>query len=209
MQAVIEGDAQVWHFGRLAADWGNPYSARVDLLSAIYWVSREAAGPILETGSGLSTLILGAAARIAGQTVHVLEHDPDHYRTVVEALKRYGLGNVRVHYAPIGRCWHNYNRQTCLWYSLTEDQMDELPKSFAVAFCDGPQQRFGREGLFKMLGKRVADAKIIMDDAGTDKIAIEALNEWSGKQGRDKAHIVKDGERHFAVSIPPKISSAA
>jgi hypothetical protein len=197
-------------FMGLHTDWGNEYAACPALLQAIYWMAREADGPILETGSGLSTIVLGIAAKFSGQDVHALEHDPDHYRRTVDVLKRYGLGNVRLHYAPMQPQPYDDNRRSCLWYKIPDD----FPDHFALVLCDGPQQRFGRDGLYKLLSSRIEGAKIVMDDADTDEIAAAALRKWSGARGNSFTKM--DGDeygsgRSIAVSIPPapKLRSAA
>jgi predicted O-methyltransferase YrrM len=200
IDALRAGNPMTAHFGRLYADWGNQYAAPPDLQSAIYWVAREAKGPILETGSGLSTLILGIAAEAAGVQVHALEHEPDYYRSTMAALKRHGIKNVRLHYAPLRV--HPYQRDddgkvhTCLWYEIPHD----LPAEFSMVLCDGPQQRFGRAGLFKVIPERTAGAKILMDDAeNMEKDAtLAAISQRTGR----KFNVVRSGMRAFAVSLP-------
>lgn len=197
IQSLKAGNPHTWDFARLFADWGNHFAAKPDLQSAMYWIAREATGPILETGSGLSTIILGIAAQIAGVTVHALEHDPDHYRATMKAIKLNGLNDrqVRLHYAPLKR--HEYEPgKTCLWYTIPEG----LPEEFAMVLCDGPQQRFGRDGVFKIIPERVKNAKLVLDDAANME-ASKLLDAISQRTGR-KFNLVNGGERAFAVSIP-------
>lgn len=202
VEALRGGHPMTAHFGRLVADWGNQYAAMPDLQSAIYWIAKEATGPIIETGSGLSTLVLGIAAQHADVTVHALEHDPDYYRSTIALLKQYGIRNVRLHYAPLER--HEYEPgKTCLWYRVPED----LPQQFAMVLCDGPQQRFGREGLFKLIPERIAGAKIVMDDAA-NLAKSQALDRISQRTGRT-FNIVDSGQRSFAVSLPVNAQRAA
>ena len=73
LQAIHEGAAQLRHFEELVQEWGNPQWSVDHVFAAVLVdLAREATGPILECGSGLSTLILAAAT---DQPIHVLEHD--------------------------------------------------------------------------------------------------------------------------------------
>lgn len=56
----------------------------------------SADGPILEWGSGLSTVLLGLAAQRQGNTVWSLEHDPLWAGRVASTLDRYGVTSVRL-----------------------------------------------------------------------------------------------------------------
>jgi hypothetical protein len=184
------------HFTVMHTDWGNKFAAPPEMLAAAYLMALEADGPLLETGSGLSTIVLGLAAEKAGVNVHALEHDPDYYRRTIAALKRYNLVNVRLHYAPLR------NHGDCLWYEVPAD----LPERFALVLCDGPQRRFGRRGLFSQLGDRIADAKLIADDM--DDAAERAwLEGWAQSQGRT-LDVMETSMRPFGVSAPPTRQAA-
>src|SRR6187399_1286181 len=58
----------------LVNGWGNSWSARHEFLDACLQHTRKADGPILECGSGLSTLLVGALAQKLGKSVWSLEH---------------------------------------------------------------------------------------------------------------------------------------
>src|SRR6185295_10761258 len=81
--------------------WDNEaFSAGPDFLGAAYRYAR-ADGPILECGSGLSTILLGLAAQRRGGRVWSLEHDPvwvDRVRAVLEQLQ---ITSVEVIPAPL------------------------------------------------------------------------------------------------------------
>jgi hypothetical protein len=58
--------------------WGNEaWSARDEYLAGCINHALVSDGPILECGSGLSTLLLGAVAKRRGHSHWVLEHKPD------------------------------------------------------------------------------------------------------------------------------------
>lgn len=86
--------------------WGNyPWSASVSLLITCVEIARDGAGPILECGSGLTTLVMAAAA--PHRTVHALEHDPLWAKRVVDEAQKNGLANVVMHCAPLRDGWYD------------------------------------------------------------------------------------------------------
>jgi hypothetical protein len=201
IKTVASGNAIGPDFASLQLNWGNPYCATAGFLEACYLTACEADGPILETGSGLSTLMLGLGAMKSGVKVHALEHEVDYYWRTLSALKRYGITNVRLHYAPLGK--QVYGDRSCIWYSIPND----LPDNFSLVVCDGPQRRYGRDGLFKILGNRISNAKAIFDDAH-DNTELEAVSSWAESLNR-AIHIVEDPVRPFIVSTSDKVTLSA
>ncbi len=184
-----EGTCESVDFVRLVEDWGNPYSACYDLLMTLYLTVKDARGPVLETGSGLSTLI--AAAANPGVMIHALEHDMDWFQRTYRAAEFLGLDNITLHYAPL----KSYDFG--LWYGLQAP----LPDRFDVVLIDGPQRRFGRAGVFRVMGNAIRDAKVLADDANDPK-EIEALNAWACNEGRT-VHIMGEA-RKFAIALLPE-----
>lgn len=149
----------------LVEHWGNPYAAPPELLFACWQAAKDAKGPILETGSGLTTLVMGLAAEQAGQTVYALEHDVDWYRKTKRALDRYGIKGVELGYAPLAE--YGADRW---WYDWVYEGYRPLPNQFDLVLIDGPQRRFGREGLFETnIADCIRDARWLMDDADDPK----------------------------------------
>lgn len=88
----------------LIDEWGNEsFSAGHEFLAACIEVAQQAQGPILECGSGVSSLAMAAT----GAEVHALEHDPAWISKVVEARDRLGLETLHVHYAPLKDGWYS------------------------------------------------------------------------------------------------------
>lgn len=196
--AIYNGDASPAAFADAFLGWDNPYAAQPALLCAMHDIVAQASGPILETGAGLSTLVMGIAAERAGVQVHALEHDLDYFRTTQSAIQRFGLKNVTIHYAPLRAYKAGF-----IWYEIPDD----LPDEFAVVLCDGPQQRFGRKGLFELLGDRIANAMLIADDAYGETLA--PVETWAASCGRSLKVLGGEGEfRKFAV-CPPAARMAA
>lgn len=150
--------------------YGNPWAADREILRLAVGLVRSASGPILEVGSGLSTVLMAAAA--PAQRVWCLEHAPE-YAARTEALARQaGVDNIAIVTSPIGPGG---------WYELGDD-LAALPERFAFAFVDGPPRVFGgRMGFFTALGAR---AETILCDDTDDPDYLAAIGGWAAAQGR-------------------------
>lgn len=141
----------------LVYGWNNPWSVQDEVIVALWAGAWESTGPILECGSGLSTLLLAVVAERRGIQFVSLEHDAAWYEHVVRTLARLGL-DARVELTPLV---HHADHD---WYHLP----DNLPTGFGLVVCDGPPgETFGgRHGLLPAVGDRLApDCTILMDDA--------------------------------------------
>lgn len=180
---------------QLARGWGNPsYRADTKYIRLILDCALEAEGPILECGTGITTLALGALEK--GGKVYSLEHDWDWYEKVTRMLERTGCTEVEVFYAPL------VHYETGDWYEFPQS----LPSDFSLVVCDGPPKRTrgGRIGLWEALGERIVNATIVLDDAERDKEKLMVL------EARKNARAVSIGGngKKFAV-IGPEGSGAA
>lgn len=157
---------------RLVAGWDNPAAGDLDYLRAVIDVAREARGPILECGSGLTTFLLAA---FASEPVWTLEGDERWYGRVAAELQRAGLHSAHVVYAPL-RAYDGFH-----WYQLPEG----LPASFSAVVCDGPAAgglEGGRVGLMALLGERiVSGAPIVVDRAMVYEATVVAI--WEADFG--------------------------
>ena len=143
--------------------WGNSsWSALEEYLAACIQYAMTSDGPILECGSGLSTLLVGAVAKRQGQRHVALEHHAAWARKVKRYLTRYQLDAVTLMDAPL----KDYG-EFC-WY----DASLEMPARFSLVICDGPPgtTKGGRYGLVPTLRSRLKPGTIILlDDAGRDE----------------------------------------
>lgn len=143
---LLNGNAEPGRFVTLSSAWGNHWAAPPDMLAALHKMAGRVDGPILETGSGLSSLVMAAS----GATVHALESDLGWFRRVKDTAARYGLDNLHIHYAPLDLGG---------WYSLPA----QLPEQFALVLCDGPNRAVGdRERLWSL--PHVERAIWVIDD---------------------------------------------
>lgn len=159
----------------LVYGWGNEgWSAMGEYLRACIEFALTVEGPVLECGSGLSTLLVGAAAGKVGQTHLSLEHDAKWAEKVRKYLKLYGLDSVKLCCKPLK------DMSEYCWYDV---ESNSIPGGFAMVICDGPpgSTKGGRYGLIPVLKEKLGPrCAIFLDDAGRvqeQKIAARWLAE--------------------------------
>lgn len=178
--------SETWH--QLLTAWNNPYSADVELLATCYELARSMKGPILETGCGLTSIVMALAN--PNIEIHCLEHDPVWASALNYFTEEHGIKNIILHFDrlkeyPSGK-----------WYSKFPD------KSFAMALCDGPPRRISNRSLFyQLMGEQIKDAIVLMDDADNDD-ETKPIREWAEANGRQVRILGR--RRHFALSLPVK-----
>lgn len=159
----------------LQAGWRNEgFAASCDYLQEVMKLALATSGPILECGSGLTTLLIGLAAGRRGIKTYSLEHIPEWRNLVNDVLVRYKIPNVDVLLSPL----RDYGEFT--WY---EPPLAQLPEKFPLVICDGPPGTTsgGRYGLLPVFGKRLPEGSLILfDDAGRAGEA-EVLRRWSAQ----------------------------
>ena len=178
----------------LVYGWGNEgWSAREEYLAACLAEADRTQGPVLECGSGLSTLLLGVALERQGRALWSLEHEPGWGERVRRALEAWRVGGVRVPVAEL-RNYGDYD-----WY---DPPLAEMPDRFALVICDGPpaQTRGGRYGLVPVLGSRLGHgAVILLDDADRD-LERDTVSRWQSERG---ARVEEEGvvQPYFRITI--------
>ncbi len=157
--------------------WGNEvYSGSEEYLRACLEVGWKAKGPILECGSGLSTILLGTAAKRTSNVVYTLEHDAMWGEKVKSCLRRYRIDSVRIHVDAL----HDYG-EFC-WYTPPSGG---IPHGISAVICDGPpgDTRGGRVGLVPVMKSRLSgDCVILLDDACRVEEQA-ALRRWAAELG--------------------------
>jgi predicted O-methyltransferase YrrM len=145
---------------------GNNYAADAGVLALVAGVARKCRGPIIETGSGLSSIVMAAAS---GQPVYSLEH-LDHYAAqTLGWCEDAKVGNVGLCHAPLKDGWYDIERF-------------DLPAKFAFGFCDGPPRMFGtRMRFFDDIAPRCT--VIAVDDIKTDNNFARQVSEWADANG--------------------------
>jgi hypothetical protein len=152
VREMVDAPPTPEQIAKLAYEWNNDWQAPVELLGALAMLSEETEGPILECGSGVSTLILGAIAKRRGIKLLSLEHDRDWSRRVRKILVDSDIFQYRPlpYYAPIVEGWYLYPHD------------DE---KFKLVLVDGPPRKYGRSGLLKIKDSFAPGCIFIVDDA--------------------------------------------
>lgn len=163
LAAVSQGKETIEHFIQLHDAWGNKFAASTVMLAALAVLARESVRPILECGSGLSTLIMAAAN--PSIEIHVLENSPifaEHLR--IEAGK-HGLTNIHIHSRPLKDGWYDCETLPALEWALVVidgpprkdanrlEILSRLDLSAATVVADDVQAHGGVVGMIDALTK--------------------------------------------------------
>lgn len=190
VEAMRAGTATLADFAALVKEYGNQaFSATPELLYSLYLSARDVRGPMLETGTGLSSIVLGVVSEMTGNPALSLEHEKGWLVETRKMLAALGLKH-RPTFAPLDR------DESGVWYSA------EVPDNLALVLCDGPQRHHGRSGLFSRHGANMSNAIIILDDYETEQHLVE---EWLP----DREMTVLGTARPFVVLAPKRAAEAA
>lgn len=144
---------------RLIYGWGNQgFSAKSDYIKTIVGYAISTDGPILECGSGLSTILLHTIALRRGIEIISLEHD-SYWGDIV--LSKLGgekpEERARLYVCPL-RKYVDFD-----WYDISGVV---LPEHFSLVVCDGPPGTTfgGRYGLVPIMSGRLSKSIILLDD---------------------------------------------
>lgn len=161
----------------LISSWGNEgYSAMTEYILALREHASQSTGPILECGSGLSTLVLGLEASRRGLQVWSLEHDMEWTLRMRREIARLGLDSIVLCKAPL----KDFGSFT--WYDAP---LKSMPSKFALAVCDGPpgNTRGGRYGLIELLRDRFRPGAIVLLDDYNRPEEQEIAQRWVRETG--------------------------
>lgn len=147
----------------------NSFVADPAVLALMVGVARKCRGPIIEAGSGLSSVLMAAANE--SSNVYTLEHLEGYAATTLGMAERAGVKNLGVCCAPLVDGWYDIDRF-------------DLPQKFALGVCDGPPRLYGtRIKFFEIFGGRCT--VIVADDVGDDINYGRKIHEWAEKNRRD------------------------
>lgn len=172
----------------LAQAWGDDGFRAVGgyLEEVTRWAS-EARGPVLEIGSGLTTLILGSVVGRRGFPVWTLEHHAEFFRNTEARLQRYNLNNVHLTLAPLRDYGDFY------WY---DPPLEELPRDFSLIVADGPpgDVKGGRFGLLPVLRSHFANGAVVLLDDAERPPEKAVLQKWASEYGLTHQSHARDGK---------------
>lgn len=172
----------------LAQAWGEDgFRAVGGYLEEVTRWAADAKGPVLEIGSGLTTLILGSVVGRRGLPVWTLEHHAEFFRNTEARLKRYNLNNVHLTLAPLRDYGDFY------WY---DPPLEELPRDFSLIVADGPpgDVKGGRFGLLPVLRSHFASGAVVLLDDAERPQEKAVLQKWASEYGLTHQSYARDGK---------------
>jgi hypothetical protein len=146
---------------------GNNYASDAGVLATVTRLARNCRAPIIEAGSGLSSVFMAA---VCSDKVYTLEHI-DHYAAQTLAwAEEAQVSNLGICCAPLKDFWYDVDKF-------------ELPNKFGLGFCDGPPRFYGTR--LKFL-ERIAPrcTAVLVDDVKTDHHYLRAVHEWAAAHDR-------------------------
>jgi hypothetical protein len=187
----------------LSRGWANAgYRADLDYLDLVCEHAIEASSPVLECGSGLTTVLLALTAAPHDVDVWTFEHDLSWYRAMRRVLSWFRLSGINLCHTPLIR------HGELMWY---EAPLRRLPSRFGLVVCDGPPGSTpgGRRGLVPILGDRLAGATILVDDA--ERPSERAmLADWADTWGTvPHVRTTWDGGQVASLTVPDPSSRSA
>lgn len=174
----------------LMAGWGNEgFAAVTDYLEEVCKQAAKTNGPILECGSGLTSVVLGLLAGRRGVQTWSLEHVSEWQARVTSVFERFEIPNVQICSAPL--CSFGEFE----WYDAP---LAALPKEFQLVICDGPPgaTEGGRYGLLPVMGERLPTGSVILLDDADRPGEVEVLERWASET---KLQVSSPVEHSFAV----------
>lgn len=166
-QQIREG-AKLDTFIEAVKAYGNHWGASADVLQIASGLAKASQLPILEIGSGLSTIVLAASTE---QRVWTAEHDKRYAQDLEEMARLAGVKNIALLHADLKDGWYDL-----------ESEMPSLPLQFGLAFVDGPPRMHGtRMKFFETFGHR---CEVILCDDADDANYARQLKAWAEANGR-------------------------
>lgn len=182
----------------MSRGWNNEgYSLPADSLRALHANALDGKGDIVECGSGLTTLLFGAATAGTGRQVVSLEHIPAWAERVRGAIARTPWDHVQVLDRPL-RHHHSFE-----WYGV---EPESLPSAIGLLFIDGPPSHSdgGRIGALRLLRPALGKGSVIILDDWDQPSGQRAIRAWSDEFGVNAMPFDQAG-RMARIVLPEQI----
>ncbi len=174
--------------------WGNEdWSALDEYLIGCVRQAMNGEGPILECGSGLSTILVGAVAKSRGVKHWALEHELEWAKKVQHCLDDYRIDSVTLCARPL----KDFGQFA--WYDAPREAM---PESFGFVICDGPPgvTKGGRYGLAPVMNGRLRPGcTIFLDDAAREEEQ-EIARMWEGELNAS-SEMIGDAKPYLRMTV--------
>lgn len=141
----------------------NKFTAPPEVLSLAIGYAKQATGPILETGSGLSTVLMAAAT---DEMVFCIENDDYYAQRTAQMARAAGVTNIAI-------------VKTTVTDGSYDLQNEDIPKRYSILLHDGPNRRTGcrKETLENVCD--LFDVKTIISDDADNKGYREYLENFA------------------------------
>jgi len=176
----------------LIRGWGNEdFAARLDYAEEVAKRAVSTKGPILECGSGITSILLGLLAGRRGIETWSLEHSLEWCEQVESVLRRSGIDQVNICHSAL-REYDDFS-----WYA---PPLERMPKEFLLVVCDGPpgDGKGGRYGLLPILGERLPQGAFILLDDANRPGELEVLDRWT-KEANLSVEVREGPEGIYAI----------
>ena len=180
------------HLLDLQSGWANEgFAAKLDFLTEVARIATTTTGPILECGSGMTTILLGLLAGRRGINTYSLEHIAEWRERVVDTLAEFSIPGVEVLLTQL-RDFDGF-----AWYDAP---LNDLPREFQFVICDGPpgDTLGGRYGLMTVMGDHFPAGSIILLDDTERPGELEVLRRWQ-RETKVEVSTRETPEGSFAV----------
>lgn len=173
----------------LVERWGNPFSADAEFLGEVIAQAENQDGLIVETGSGLTTVVLAAVA-----PHRALSLEGSRYwlaQAKVELARHKLQRSIRLKYSPV------VAREGMTWYADRLPDVGPWHKASLIV-CDGPPgHRGGRGALMPAMSSLMTPETVILFDDADRPAEQRMLAHWRDEYG---ASIVLSGSnQQYAV----------
>ncbi len=174
--------------------WGNSFwAAGAEYLAAGVRNALVTPGPILECGSGLTTLLVGGVATRRGLGYWALENSDAWAEGTRSRAAAHRL-DVKVHSKGIKR-YAEFD-----WY---DPPLEAMPRDFHLVLCDGPagKTRGGRYGLVPVMRDHLAPGCVVLLDDTRRARELEIAHRWQQELGAT-LELQGSGKRFGRITLP-------
>ncbi len=153
--------------------WGNlGYASNVSYLRNVAEKALCTNGPVLECGSGVTTILTATFTKQRQIPFVVLENNYEWYEYLTRVVEYLKFDNVKIFYTPL------YNYGEFSWYCIKDSGL--IDDNIKLVICDGPKgsTQGGRYGLLPILSDKLAKNCLILLDDTHRKHEQKIIHAW-------------------------------
>jgi hypothetical protein len=183
--------APPWLLQSLVTCWMNPWSVDSYFLAGLLRWYGKTSGPVLECGSGLTTLVLVTAAWTKARPSVSLEDDARWKARIEAALPKQARSWLDCRVVPL------VDHGDFDWYDV---EAVNMPNRIGLVVCDGPKgtTRGGRYGLAPVMKDRLAPGCVVLLDDSSREAERAIIERWCAEL---PARVVEVSERYSAIEV--------